>query len=172
MRLTERFLGRGESVAQFPHKPEAISDIIHALTKLHDPPSGAKSDKPWAPNVLKQHGNSVFGDAEVTGRIDSLRIPKPDTQNAKSSDCMVSLSPDAAEAGTIIEAAATTLSFGNSLHRAVRWLRAAFCEKVPQSNQHLLHEKRCSIVSVDHNQRGTNITQRCMYAVLIMWYGG
>jgi len=146
MRLIERFLGRGESVAQFPHKPEAISDVIRALTKLYDPSSGAKSDKPWAPNVLKQHGNSVFGDAEVTGRIDSLRIPKLDIQDTKSSDCMVSLSPDGAGAGTIVEAAATPLPFGNSLHRAVRWLRAAFCEKAPQSNQLLLHEKRCSIV--------------------------
>jgi hypothetical protein len=39
---------------------------------------------------------------------------------------MVSLSSDAASAGIIVEAAVTPLHFGNSLHRAVRWLRAVF----------------------------------------------
>jgi hypothetical protein len=124
-----------------------MSDSIHSSTKLlYHPASGAKSDNPWAPNVLKQHRNSVSGDAETTGRIDNLRIPGPDTQDAKSSECMVSLSSDAASAGIIVEAAATPLPFGNPPHRAIRWLRAVYCGKVPQSNQLLLHEKRCSVV--------------------------
>jgi hypothetical protein len=126
-----------------------MSDGIHASTKHYDPTSGAKSDNPWAANVPKQHGNSVLGGAKVTERIDSLRIPKPDTQDAKSSDCMVSLSSGVAGAGTIFETAATPLPFGNSLHRVVHWLRAAFCGKVLQSNQLLLHEKRCSVVCAD-----------------------
>jgi hypothetical protein len=62
---------------------------------------------------------------------------------------MISLNPGAAGAGTIVEAAATPLPFGNSLHHVVRWLRAAFCGKVPQPNQLLLHEKRCSVVCAD-----------------------
>jgi hypothetical protein len=34
----------------------------------------AAGDNPWASNVVKQHGNSVFGDAEVTGCIDNPKI--------------------------------------------------------------------------------------------------
>jgi hypothetical protein len=139
-------LGRSETVTQLSHKPEALSDCIHALTRLCNPTSGDESDKPSTPAVLKRHGSSALGEVEVTGRVDSLRFPKSNTQDTKTSDCLVSLSADVASTGTIVEAATTPLPFGNSLHHAVRWWRTAFRWKVPQSNRLLLYERQCSTV--------------------------
>ena len=88
-------------MTQLPHKPEAPSDRIHALTRLCNPTSGAESGKPSTPTVLKRHSSSVLGEVEVTGRVDSLRFRKSNTQDTKTSHCLVSLSSDVASAGTI-----------------------------------------------------------------------